>query len=78
MPGTIPANATVRADFAELQDNLTEAEVLANLKERAELGVSSPVDALMTLNPDGYATREDAYRTLLTRKQETQELLLAL
>lgn len=77
-PGTIPTNATVRADFAELQDNLTEAEVLANLKERAELGVSSPVDALMTLNPDGYATREDAYRALLSRKHETQELLLAI
>lgn len=77
-PGTIPEAATVRADFSELQDNLTEAEVLANLKERAELGVSSPVDALMTLNPDGYATREDAYRALLTRKQESQELLLAL
>lgn len=77
-PGTIPVGATVRADFAELQDNLTEAEVLANLKERAELGVSSPVDALMTLNPDGYATREDAYRALAARKQESQELLLAL
>lgn len=77
-PGTIPEGATVRADFAELQDNLTEAEVLANLKERAELGVSSPVDALMALNPDGYATREDAYRALITCKQESQELLLAL
>ena len=77
-PGTIPEGATVRADFAELQDNLSEAEVLANLKERAELGVSSPVDALMALNPDGYATREDAYRDLMTRKQETQELLLSL
>ena len=77
-PGTIPESATVRADFAELQDNLTEAEILANLKERAELGVSSPVDALMALNPDGFATRDDAYRALLTRKQESQELLLAL
>ncbi|WP_426025232.1 hypothetical protein [Brevundimonas sp. TSRC1-1] len=77
-PGTIPETASVRADFTELQDNLTESEVLANLKERAELGISSPVDALMTLNPDGYTTREDAYRALMTRKQETQELLLAL
>ena len=40
--------------------------------------MSSPVDALMTLNPDGYATREDAYRALLSRKHETQELLLAI
>lgn len=77
-PGTIPDSATVRADFTELQDNLTESEVLANLKERAELGISSPVDALMTLNPDGYATREEAYRALLSRKQETEELTLGL
>lgn len=77
-PGLIPEAATIRADFAELEVSLSEAEVLANLKERAELGVSSPVDALMTLNPDGYATREDAYRALMTRRQETQELLLAL
>jgi hypothetical protein len=77
-PGTIPDSATVRADFTELQDNLTESEVLANLKERAELGISSPVEALMTHNPDGYATREDAYRALLSRKQETEELTLGL
>lgn len=32
----------------------------------------------MTLNADGYATREDAYRALLSRKQETEELTLGL
>lgn len=77
-PGTIPEAATVRADFAELQDTLSEGDVLENLKARAELGVSSPVDALLTLNPDGYATREDAYRELARRKQESEELLLSL
>lgn len=77
-PGSIPEGATVRVDFGELQDNLTEAELLENLKVKAELGVSSPVDAILALNPDGFASREDAYRELLRRKAETQELLLAL
>lgn len=77
-PGTIPEAATLRVDFGELQDNLTEAELLDNLKAKAELGVSSPVDAILALNPDGFASREDAYRELLRRKAETQELLLAL
>ena len=77
-PGTIPETATIRADFAELQDHMSEAEVLENLKAKAELGVSSPVDAIMALNPDGYATREDAYSELQRRKQETQELILSL
>lgn len=77
-PGTIPDSATIRVDFGELQDNLTEAELLENLKAKAELGVSSPVDAILALNPDGFASREDAYRELMRRKAETQELLLAL
>ncbi len=77
-PSTIPEGATVRVDFGELQDNLTEAELIANLRAKAELGVSSPVDAILALNPDGFASREDAYRELLRRKAETQELLLTL
>lgn len=77
-PGTIPEGATLRIDFAELADVITEAELLENLKAKAELGVSSPVDALLALNPDGFTTRDDAYRELQRRKAETQELLLAL
>lgn len=77
-PGTIPEGATIRVDFGELQDAITEAEMLENLKVKAELGVSSPVDAILALNPDGFASREDAYRELLRRKAETQELLLTL
>ena len=77
-PGTIPEGATIRIDFGELQDNLTEAELLENLKVKAELGVSSPVDAILALNPDGFPSREEAYRELLRRKAETQELLLTL
>jgi hypothetical protein len=77
-PGTIPEGASLRVDFGELADNLTEAELLENLKVKAELGVSSPVDAILALNPDGFASREDAYRELLRRKAETQELLLTL
>lgn len=77
-PGTIPETATIKVDFAELRDNLTEAELLQNLKAKSDLGIFSPVDALMSINPDGFSTREDAYRELVRRKGETQELLLSL
>jgi hypothetical protein len=77
-PGTIPADATVRVDFAEQQDQLTEAEALANAKSKQDLGIWSPVDVLMASNPDGYSTREDAYRELMRRKDETESLQLPL
>jgi hypothetical protein len=77
-PGTIPANASMRVDFADQQDELTEAEGLANAMTRQALGISSPVIELMNSNPDGYATREDAYRELLRRRDETQEITLPL
>jgi hypothetical protein len=77
-PGTIPADATLRVDFAEQQDQLTEAEALANAKSKQDLGIWSPVDALMASNPDGYSTREDAYRELMRRKDETESLQLPL
>jgi len=75
-PGTIPEGATLRVDFAEERDDATEAETLANAKTKQELGIWSPVDALMATNPDGFATRAEAFQELMRRKDETQEITL--
>lgn len=77
-PGSIPEDATLRVDFAEERDDVTEQESLANAKSKQELGIWSPVDALMAFNPDGYSTREEAFQELMRRKDETQEITLAL
>lgn len=74
-PSTIPEVASIRVDFADLdREESTEAETLANAKTKAELGIWSPVDALMATNPDGYATRAEAYAELMRRKDETSDL----
>jgi hypothetical protein len=73
-PGTIPEAATLRVDFNEQGDVLTEAELLANLEIKTALSVFSPVDVLMALNPDSYPTRAEAYLELSLRKQEAEEL----
>lgn len=75
-PGTIPAQSSLRVDFAEQQDDTTEAEQLTNAQTKQALGIWSPVDALMASNPDGFATREHAYAELIRRRDETQELTL--
>lgn len=77
-PGTIPDGATVAVDFAELQDQLTEAEQLANTREKIELGLWSPADALLALNPDGYPDRAAAMRELQSRRDESAALALPL
>jgi hypothetical protein len=77
-PGTIPDDATVTLDFAELSDNLSESERLENYRRRFELGMWSPVDALMAENPDGFESRQDALAELLRRKAEADQITLAL
>jgi hypothetical protein len=75
-PGTIPEGATLAVDFAELQDQLTEAEQLENTQSKIELGLWSPVDALLALNPDGYPDRAAALRELQLRRDEAAALAL--
>lgn len=75
-PGTIPEDAKLVVDFAEMQENLTETERLNNARAKLEMGVWSPVDILRTENPDGYPTREDAIAELLRRKDETDSITL--
>lgn len=77
-PGTVPADAQMRVDFAEMTENLSESERLLNARAKVELGVWSAVDVLRAENPDGYPTREDAERELLRRKAESQNLTLEL
>jgi hypothetical protein len=76
-PGTIPAKATMRVDFAEMQDSLSETERLTNARTKVDLSVWSPVDVLMAENPDIYATRADAFAELVSRKAETDQLIPA-
>lgn len=76
VPGTIPEDATLRVDFAEERDDATESETLANAKAKQELGIWSPVDALMATNPDGFSTRQEAFQELMRRKDETTEITL--
>jgi len=77
-PGTIPDEATVGVDFAEQQDQLSEAEALENARIKSELGVWSPVDVLMSTNPDGFPDRESAFRELQRRRDESAELAVPL
>lgn len=76
-PGTIPDAATVGVDFAEQQDQLSEAEALENAQTKADLGVWSPVDVLMATNPDGFPDRASAFAELMRRRAETQALSAA-
>jgi hypothetical protein len=73
-PGTIPESATVAVDFAELQDQLSESEQLENTRAKIELGLWSPVDALMGLNPDAYPDRASAQAELQRRRDESAAL----
>jgi hypothetical protein len=73
-PGTIPDNATVGVDFAEQQDQLSEAEALTNAQSKSDLGVWNAVDVLMATNPDGFADRGAALAELQRRRAETAQL----
>lgn len=75
-PGTIGEGAAVGVDFAEQQDQLSEAEALANAQAKTELGVWSPVDVLMATNPDGFPDRESALRELQRRRDEAASLTI--
>jgi hypothetical protein len=73
-PGTIPDAASIGVDFAEQQDQLSEAEHLSNAQIKSDLGIWSPVDVLMSTNPDGFPDRDAAYRELLRRRDEAGNL----
>lgn len=75
-PGTIAEDAGVGVDFAEQQDQLSEAEQLANAQVKSELGIWSPVDVLMASNPDGFPDRQAAFAELQRRRDEGEQLAM--
>lgn len=72
-PGTIPEGATMRVDFGEVTAPMDEAARLDSYQRRVDLGIWSPVDALLADNPD-IRSREDAIAILQERQEETAML----
>jgi len=72
-PGAIPEAATLRVDFGEITESMSETERLDAYQRRLDLGIWSPVDAMMADNPD-IRTREDALTELARRRDETATL----
>jgi hypothetical protein len=72
-PGTIPESATMRVDFGEADEGADEKTRLDAYAKRIELGLWSPVDALMADNPD-VRTHEDAMKILTERALETAQI----
>jgi hypothetical protein len=73
LPGTIPESATMRVDFGEVDEGADKKTRLDAYSKRIELGLWSPVDALMADNPD-VRTREQAMEILTERALETAQL----
>jgi hypothetical protein len=71
-PGSIPEGATMRVDFGEMSATETAADQVKRMRELVALGVYSPVDCLLELNPD--LSREDAMRLLAERRDEAATL----
>ena len=72
-PGTIPANASVRVDFGEVSESLAERDRLECYQRRIDMGVWSPVDCLMSDNPD-VRDRTEALAELKRRREESASL----
>ena len=72
-PGSVPEDATVRVDFAEIDQAISENERLDSYQKRLDMGIASPVDILMAENPD-IRTREEALELLLQQREEAAQL----
>lgn len=70
----ISESATLAVNFAEAPSHLTEAERLDNGQRKVDSGVWSPVDLALDLDPDSYASRDDALSSLISRREETAAL----
>nr|BDD46322.1 hypothetical protein 1 [Rhodospirillaceae bacterium] len=71
VPGTIPAEAHLRVDFGEIEETISEGQRLEGYQRRLMMGVWSPIDVLLALNPDLRGDREAAARILQERRQES-------
>lgn len=72
-PGSIPENARMTVDFGEVSEPTTAVERLEAARRRLDMGIWSPVDALMEDNAD-LRSREDALTTLQERQEEAAVL----
>jgi len=63
---SLPPNLVVSAKFLEAKPALSEAERLANIKARKDLGINEEVDLIMIDNPG--MSREEAEKKLLAIK----------
>lgn len=72
-PNTIPEAASLSLDFGELAPVVSETDRLDGYQRRVDLGVWSPVDALMADNGD-IRDRETALRLLQERQDESAVL----
>lgn len=73
LPGAIPEGATVSVDFGEPASGLSETERLDAYQRRVDLGIWSPVDALMADNQD-IRDRAAALAELQRRRDEAAVL----
>jgi hypothetical protein len=69
-PGSIPEAAELFLDFGEITDANSQTERLDSYQRRIDMGIWSPVDALMADNPD-FRSREDAIAELQRRRDES-------
>lgn len=72
-PNSIPEAATLSVDFGEIGEELSERDRLEAYRRRMEMGLWSPVDALMADNPD-IRDRALALQTLQERREEAAVL----
>lgn len=69
LPGAIPEDAKVRVDFAEAAEPQTDNDRLDGYQRRIDLGIWSPVDALLADNSD-LGDRDEAISILSERQEE--------
>ncbi len=72
-PNSIPESASLTVDFGEVAESPDEVARLDAYQRRLDLGIWSPVDALMADNPD-IRSREDALTILQQRREESAVL----
>lgn len=72
-PGAIPENATVRVDFGEITESISDTDRLDSYQRKIDMAIWSPVDALMADNPDIRA-RDEALVELQRRREESATL----
>lgn len=72
-PNLIADKAALRVDFGDASESLDETSRLTAYQSRLDMGIWSPIDALLADNPD-IRNREDAMKLLQQRRDESAVL----